>query len=113
MGYPPLAAGGMHKHTGCTRTRTCMIGIGPRHDHTQNLRAGSRGGPTTTSTRNVLTFVNTTAIAYTQNSAFLPGSWHHAIVAVFTNVRTLRVLLRNKQHSIGAYQTRLALLAVV
>jgi len=46
----------------------------------------------TQSTRNVLTFVNTTAIAYTQNSAFLPGSWHHAIVTVFTNVRTLRVL---------------------
>ena len=22
--------------------------------------------------------MNTTAIAYTQNSAFLPGSWHHA-----------------------------------
>ena len=43
------------------------------------------------STRNVLTFVNTTAIAYTQNSAFLPGSWHHAIVVLFTNVRTLRV----------------------
>jgi len=43
------------------------------------------------STRNVLTFVNTTAIAYRQNSAFLPGSWHHAIVVVFTNVRTLRV----------------------
>jgi len=43
------------------------------------------------STRNVLTFVNTTAIEYTQNSAFLPGSWHHAIVVVFTNVRTLRV----------------------
>jgi len=42
-------------------------------------------------TRNVLTFVNTTAIAYTQNSAFLPGSWHHAIVVLFTNVRTLRV----------------------
>jgi len=39
------------------------------------------------STRNVLTFVNTTAIAYTQNSAFLPGSWHHAIVVLFTNVR--------------------------
>ena len=46
-----------------------------------------------TITRNVLTFVNTTAIAYTQNSAFLPGSWHHAIVVVFTNVRTLRVLV--------------------
>ena len=48
MGYPPFAAEGMLKHTGCTRT--CMIGIGPRHDHTHNLRAGSRGGPATTST---------------------------------------------------------------
>jgi len=47
-----------------------------------------KGTPTT---RNVLTFVNTTAIAYRQNSAFLPGSWHHAIVVVFANVRTLRV----------------------
>jgi len=42
-------------------------------------------------TRNVLTFVNTTAIAYRQNSAFLRCSWHHAIAVVFTNVRTLRV----------------------
>jgi len=50
------------------------------------------GTSTTGYTRNVLTFVNTTAIAYRQNSAFLPGSWHHAIVVVFTNVRTLRVL---------------------
>ena len=42
-------------------------------------------------TRNVLTFANTTAIAYRQNSAFLPRPWHHAIVVLFTNVRTLRV----------------------
>jgi len=42
-------------------------------------------------TRNVLTFVNTTAIAYCQNSAFLLWSWHYAIAVVFTNVRTLRV----------------------
>ena len=59
------------------------------------------------STRNVLTFVNTTAIAYRQNSAFLPGSWHHAIVVVFTNVRTLRVLHLNTVPILSSNGTRL------
>ena len=43
-------------------------------------------------TRNALTFVNTAAIAYRQNSAFSPWSWHHAIVVVLTNVRTLQIV---------------------
>ena len=44
------------------------------------------------STRNVLTFVNTTAIAWCQDPRKKGGFWRYAIAVVFTNVRTLRVL---------------------
>ena len=49
--------------------------------------------PHGTSTRNVLTFVNTTAIAGCQDQRKKAEFWRYAIAVVFTNVRTLRVLL--------------------
>jgi len=42
-------------------------------------------------TRNVLTFVNTTAIAGCQDQRKKAEFWRYAIAVVFTNVRTLRV----------------------
>jgi len=44
-------------------------------------------------TRNVLTFVNTTAIAWCQDQRKKAEFWRYAIAVVFTNVRTLRVLV--------------------
>jgi len=44
-------------------------------------------------TRNFLTFVNTTAIAYGQKIDQSLRILVHAIAAVFTNVRKLRVLV--------------------
>ena len=46
----------------------------------------------TTSTRNFLTFANTTAIAYRQNLEAPVNFWRYAIAVVFANVRKLRVL---------------------
>jgi len=43
------------------------------------------------STRNFLTFANTTAIAYRQNLEAPVNFWRHAIAVVFANVRKLRV----------------------
>ena len=49
-------------------------------------------------TRNVLTFVNTTAIAWCQDPRKKAEFWRYAIAVVFTNVRTLRVCERNSLH---------------
>ena len=43
-------------------------------------------------TRNVLTFVNRTTIAWCQGPSKKAEFWRYAIAVVFTNVRTLRVL---------------------
>ena len=45
------------------------------------------------STRNSLTFVNTTAIAYTKVLRLRPTFCMYAIAVVFTNVRELRVVV--------------------
>ena len=44
------------------------------------------------STRNFLTFANTTAIAYRQNLEAPVNFWRYAIAVVFANVRKLRVM---------------------
>ena len=66
--------------------------------HFTSLRSQDRVGPR--GTRNSLTFVNTTAIAYTKilrlRSTFCP----YAIAVVFTNVREIRV-----QVSYGTYRS--------
>jgi len=54
------------------------------------VRGGRELGEAQT-TRNVLTFVNTTAIAGCQDQRKKAEFWRYAIAVVFTNVRTLRV----------------------
>jgi len=46
---------------------------------------------TAPSTRNFLTFANTTAIAYRQKLTGASRFWRYAIAVVFANVRKLRV----------------------